>query len=111
MSNVFHVDGYVNLNHLEDDQFNDWINKSNAEAEFKQVVDLVAGNAKPRDIQRALLDLEERTQNTTVDVPGVYRFPKDLRIEVTTDKEHITMGWHDNGGSASCYVNSEKHRY
>lgn len=111
MSNVFHVDKYVNLNHVDNDQFDSWIDKSGAKEEFEQVIDLATNNASPRDIQKALLDLEDKTLDSMIDIPGVYQFPKDLRIEVVTDKEHLTLGWHDNGGNANCYVSSEKHRH
>ncbi len=108
---VFHVDGFVNLNHLENDQLENWLEKANAKDEFDKVVGLVSENADSRDIQRALLDLEERTHKALLDVPGVYRYPKDVRIEVAMSSRNVTLGWHDNGGSSSCYVNNEEHRH
>lgn len=110
MSNILKVDSYLNLNHVESDQLNTWLNKADARSKFEDVVELVTNDASNNQLQRALLDLEEFTTTTKIDIPGIYHEPKDVRIEVTTEDRHITLGWHDNGGSSNCYVHSDKFR-
>lgn len=110
MSNILKVDSYLNLNHVENEQLDNWLNKADARSKFENVVDLVVDDASSTQLQRALLDLEEFTSTTNIDIPGVYHEPKDLRIEVTTEDRHITLGWHANGDSSSCYVHNDRFR-
>lgn len=107
MSKVLHVDGYVNLSPLGTDEFSDWTTSAHAEKEIATLIRLVEEESSPKEIQRTLLDFETKIADR---FDKTVERPKDVRLEVHTDKGYVTLGWFDNGQNASCYVRNETFR-
>lgn len=106
MSKVMHVDGFVNLSHLEEKQFHQWIEQSGTKENINELIGLVENNADSRTIQRKLLEFEDKVLASS----GDSEVPKDIRLEVLTEGGYVTLGVFDNGSNASCYVRSESFR-
>lgn len=106
MCKVMHVDGFVNLSHLEDNQFQSWLSETNTDSDYKEIIELVENQASSKDIQMKLLDMEEKLSSNQ----AAFSQAKDVRLEILTDKGYLTVGCFNSGGNSSTYVRNETSR-
>lgn len=97
---------FVNLIEVPTESFNQCTARTVTPHAVEHIQQMVDQGESDSRIMGYLLEMKDSLSGVKVNIPGVYPWIHDLRMEMITPKGNVICGWQTNNGSASCYVNN-----